>query len=192
MEKERIMLEFIYKIKCLLRGVVYQFFGVRGFRKIGCNFKVFGSKGISAERCSVGDNCWFQAVHSYKGVSYSPCIKIGRDTMFSSNVHISAVSNINIGDECLFGSNIYVGDHSHGSTKLDLFDNKCAPALKTLDDIADIYIGDRVWVGDGVVILAGTHIGSNSVVAANSVVKGIFTSNSLIAGIPANKVRSYQ
>lgn len=186
------MLEFIYKIKCLLRGVLYRVFGVKGFRKIGCNFKIFGSKGILAESCSVGDNCWFQAVHSYKGMRYTPCIRIGKETMFSSNVHISAVSNIRIGSECLFGSNIYVGDHSHGSTKIGFFDTESAPALKALDDIEDIYIGDRVWVGDGVVILAGTHIGSNSVVAANSVVKGIFPKNSLIAGVPANKIRSYQ
>lgn len=186
------MLELAYKIKCILRGIFYRLFGVKGFRKIGCNFKVFGSERIFAESCSVGDNCWFQAVHSYKGISYTPCIRIGKDTMFSSNVHISAVSNIHIGNECLFGSNIYVGDHSHGSTKMELFDTESAPALKPLDDIADICIGDRVWIGDGVVILAGTHIGSNSVVAANAVVKGIFPSYSLIAGIPANKIRSYR
>lgn len=183
------MLELLDKVKSYVRGLLYNFVGITGFKKVGVNFKIFGHKHISAMDCSVGDNCWFQAVSLYKGNAYLPSIKVGRGTMFSSNVHISAVKNIFIGENCLFGSNIYVGDHSHGSTILGKFDSNCPPALRCLDDIADITLGKNIWVCDGVVILAGSEIGSGCVIAANSVVKGKFPKNCLIAGAPAKIIK---
>jgi len=183
------MLEWLDKIKVYVRGRLYQFIGIQGFKRIGVNFKILGHNYISAVDCCVGDNCWFQAVSSYKGSIYHPSIKIGRGTMFSSNVHISAVKSICIGNDCLFGSNIYVGDHSHGSTMIGKFDPGCPPALRCLDDIADINIGDNIWIGDGAVILAGSEIGSGCIIGANSVVKGKFPKNCLVAGVPAKVVR---
>ena len=183
------MLELFDKIKTHARGKLYRLIGVFGFKRVGINFKILGCKYISVVDCCVGDNCWFQAISLYKGDSYLPLIKIGQGTMFSSNVHISAVKNITIGVNCLFGSNIYIGDHSHGSTALGKFDPNCPPALRRLGDIADVVLGENIWVGDGVVILAGSEIGSGCVIGANSVVKGKFPKNCLVAGIPAKVIR---
>ncbi|WP_353614656.1 acyltransferase [Mangrovibacter phragmitis] len=141
------------------------------------------------DTCSIGDNCWIQAVDSYKKQKFNPEVVFGKKVMMSCNVHISAVKKITLGNNVLLGSNIYIGDHSHGSTRLGRFEANIPPALRDLDDIAEITIGDNVWVCDNVVILAGASIGNGSVIAANSVVKGSFEANSLIGGNPAKFIR---
>lgn len=179
----------IYKIKSRLRAIYYMLTRRLSIRMLGANARIFGARYISMQSCSIGDNCWIQAVSSYKEQRFNPAIVLGERVMMSSNVHISAVSNITIGSHTLLGSNIYIGDHSHGSTSQDKFDPATPPALRPLDDIADIYIGENVWICDNVVVLAGSHIASSCVVAANSVVKGYFDENCLIAGSPAKIIR---
>lgn len=172
-----------------LRGLAFSFLGQTKFKLIGRQFKYYGIRHISGTEISVGDNCWFEAVTSYRGHRYDPSLVLGVRSMFSGAVHISAVRRIQIGADCLFGSNIYVGDHSHGTTDPVRLDPNVPPASRALDDIAEIVIGDRVWIGDGVVILAGSRIGDGCVIGANSVVKGDFPSPAIIAGIPARVVK---
>jgi len=179
----------IYKVKSKLRAIYYNVTRRLSIRILGCNPKIFGTKYIKMNNCSIGDNCWIQAVDRYKKKCFRPEIILGEKVMMSCNVHISAVKKISIGNNTLLGSNIYIGDHSHGSTRADKFDPKIPPALRELDDIADIMIGDNVWICDNVVILAGADVGSGSIIAANSVVKGHFEENSLIAGNPARFIR---
>jgi maltose O-acetyltransferase len=52
-----------------------------------------------------------------------------------------------------------------------------------------ISIGDRCWIGDGVFIREGVRLGDDVIVAANSVVTKSFESGSVIAGVPARKIR---
>jgi virginiamycin A acetyltransferase len=47
-----------------------------------------------------------------------------------------------------------------------------------------------VWIGDGAVILPGVAIGNGAVVAANSVVTKNVEPYSIVAGVPATKIRS--
>lgn len=49
----------------------------------------------------------------------------------------------------------------------------------------EITIGENVWISEGCTITAGTVVGNGSIVASKSFVKGVFGSNTLIAGIPA-------
>ena len=54
----------------------------------------------------------------------------------------------------------------------------------------NVYIGNHVWVCNGVRIMKGSMIGDDSVIGSNALVSGqSFDSNSLIAGIPAKKVK---
>lgn len=183
------IMENFDKVTSFIRAKIYAAFITHGFRKIGKNFKLYGHNYIDTEQCSVGDNCWFHAVHKYKHFNYHPRIEIGRNCMFGNNVHISCAQKIKIGENSLFGSNIYIGDHSHGSSKPGKTDTSIPPYLRELSDIEPISIGNRVWVGDGVVILAGTHIGDGCIIGANSVLKGTFPNDTLIAGAPARAIR---
>ncbi|CAI8737762.1 acyltransferase [Kosakonia quasisacchari] len=179
----------IYKIKGRLRALYYNFTRKLSIRILGSNPKIFGAKYMKMTNCSIGDNCWIQAVAKYKTQNFTPEIIFGENVMMSCNVHISAVKKIDIGDNVLLGSNIYIGDHSHGSTRPAKYEAQIPPAFRDLDDIAEIKINDNTWVCDNVVILAGTFVGKGSIIAANSVVKGHFEENSLIAGNPARFIR---
>ncbi|MGY5956337.1 Acyltransferase [Kosakonia sp. BK9b] len=178
-----------YKIKSRLRALYYNLTRKLSIRMLGTNPKIFGAKYIKMTNCSIGDNCWIQAVDKYKKQRFFPEIIFGENVMMSCNVHISAVKKVEIGNNVLLGSNIYIGDHSHGSTRPEKYEPNLPPALRDLDDIAEIKIGDNIWVCDNVVILAGASIGKGSIIAANSVVKGHFEENSLIAGNPARLIR---
>ena len=53
------------------------------------------------------------------------------------------------------------------------------------DLVGKIIVGSNCFFGHGATILRGTHIGDNCIIGAGSVVKGKFSSNSVIAGVPA-------
>ena len=54
-----------------------------------------------------------------------------------------------------------------------------------------IEIGENCFIGSGVKILAGTTLGNQCIVGSNAVVRGIFPDYSVIVGIPAKIVKSY-
>ncbi len=55
--------------------------------------------------------------------------------------------------------------------------------------VADIIIGDNVWIGMNVFINPGIVIGDNSVIGANSVVTHDILANSIYAGSPARFIK---
>lgn len=179
-------------VKRLRALMIFIFVGVK-FKIVGTKCKVRG-EGISVGvNVVVGDFCWIEAVNRYGTQSFSPKIIMGKDVALSDFVHISAIKHIEIGEGTLIGSKVYIGDHSHGHYQnyaLRQLENEIMPKNRPLADEENIIIGKNCWIGDGVVILAGTQIGDNGVVGANSVVKGVFDSNVIIAGVPAKKIRN--
>jgi acetyltransferase-like isoleucine patch superfamily enzyme len=91
----------------------------------------------------------------------------------------------------LLGSNIYIGDHTHGPTKIniEIINVLPIPAKRELDNLGPIIIGARSWICDGVVILPNSRIHHDSIIAANSVVKLVTNRPALIAGAPAKIIR---
>lgn len=61
-----------------------------------------------------------------------------------------------------------------------------------LDAVGPVEFGDDVFIGIGAKILPNTRIGSRSIVAAGAVVSGEFPDGSVIAGVPARRVRSIE
>ncbi len=183
-------LHMLDKIIARSRGLLYKALLTKSFKKVGRNFKFYGGHYIQVGKdCCMGDNCWVQAVYKYKTKAFLPEIKLGDRLMCSDSVHISSVSKIIIGSDTLIGSNVYIGDHSHGSTRVGEINIDIAPSERDLADVGDIYIGNKVWLCDGVVVLAGTYLASGSIVGANAVVKGQYREPSILAGVPAKIVR---
>lgn len=169
------------------------------FKRVGKETKVRG-KGINtAATVVIGDYCWIEAVNNYRGFdgvqSFTPKIILHDRVAMSDFVHISAINHIEIGAGTLIGSKVYIGDQSHGSYK-DFGKWKrlkdISPALRPLGDSSPIFIGKNCWIGDGAVILAGADIGDNCVIAANSVVKGSFSKDCIIGGIPAKVLKNME
>ena len=55
-----------------------------------------------------------------------------------------------------------------------------------------IHIGNDVWIGGNVTIMPGLTIGNNVVIAAGAVVTKDVPNNSLVAGVPAKKIRDLE
>ena len=111
-------------------------------------------------------------------------IIIGRNTKII-NVFFSSAdqdTTIEVGENCLFSDDIIVrSSDSHSILSLD----GCR-----INKGGNVYIGNHVWVCNGVRIMKGSMIGDDSVIGSNALVSGqSFDSNSLIAGIPAKKVK---
>lgn len=111
-------------------------------------------------------------------------ITIGDGCNLTGKAHIACTEGkrIVIGEKCLFSNEIVIrtGD-SHSIVNND--------GLR-INPAEDVTIGDRVWVGQHCTILKGCKIGDDSILATGCVVtKGVFTPNSILAGIPAKTVK---
>ena len=116
--------------------------------------------------------------------SENAIITIGTDVGISGAV-ISCTTRIDIGNNVLVGANSRIFDSDFhpivsDNRRYDRSNVRSAPVV----------IGENCWLGAGSVILPGTTLGSNVIVAAGAIVKGDFSSNVIIGGVPAKQIRS--
>jgi acetyltransferase-like isoleucine patch superfamily enzyme len=95
-------------------------------------------------------------------------LTIGDKCFLNSNVSITCMDSISIGDGCQIANNVVIVDHDHD------YKNSLSSFTKE-----KVVIGNRVWIGANCVILKGSQIGDDCVIAAGSVVKGAVPPNSL-------------
>lgn len=88
-------------------------------------------------------------------------LEIGSHVYCNTEVCITSLGHVKIGDYCKLGNHLVIVDHDHN------FKNEDGEYI-----IGEVCIGDRVWVGANCTILKGAHIGDDCVIAAGSVVKG--------------------
>ena len=119
---------------------------------------------------------------TYKNLSLGDDVYIGPNAIF-----VATESRIFIGDKVLFGPGVTLigGDHRIYDVGHFMFDNDG----KQPEDDQDIFIGDDVWIAANVTILKGVNIGRGSVVAAGSVVVKDVEPYTIVAGVPAKKIK---
>jgi acetyltransferase-like isoleucine patch superfamily enzyme len=133
---------------------------------------------------SIGAGCNFAnnvQISTYKSGS----LRIGqRCFVGDGNIITSAEGNIVIGDDCMIAEYVSIRAANHG-IKLG------SPMNVQERTIADIEIGNDVWIGRGVMICAGARVKSGCVIGANSVVtSGLVTEhNCIYAGVPAKLIK---
>lgn len=108
-------------------------------------------------------------------------LKIGSNHIIMSGCIIdpSHCWHIEIGDNVMLAPRVHILAHD-ASTKLFVGYTK----------IANVKIGNNVFVGAGSIILPGVTIGNNVVVGAGSIISHDVPSNSLVAGTPAKVISS--
>ena len=108
-------------------------------------------------------------------------MKVGTNLRRMSGVIIdpSHCWHIEIGNDVILAPKVHILAHD-ASTKLFL----------NFTRIANVKIGNRVFIGAGSIILPGVSIGDNVVIGAGSVVSKDISSNSVAVGIPARVICS--
>lgn len=110
---------------------------------------------------------------------------------FTTKVHI--YGNVQWGTEpwiITLGENVYITDgvkfitHDGGTL---LFRHQ----IPDLEITKPISVGNNVYIGNDVILLPGVNIGDNVIIGAGSVVTKNISSNTVVAGVPAKSIKSY-
>jgi acetyltransferase-like isoleucine patch superfamily enzyme len=115
-------------------------------------------------------------------------LKLGRDVRvigkpdFGSEPYL-----IEIGDHVTISSNVSLITHD-GATWVF----RHLPSYRGLQRFGRIVIGDNCFIGAGAIIMPGVSIGTNSVVGAGAVVTLSVPANTVVAGVPARHICSYE
>jgi acetyltransferase-like isoleucine patch superfamily enzyme len=140
------------------------------------------------ENLTTGFGCRLEAYP----VGKAKVINFGKNVQINDYVHITARSNVTIGDNVLMASKIYISDCSHGSYAGDQNDSnpEVCPSKRPLFS-KDVIIEDNVWLGEFVSVLPGVTIGRGTIVGANSVVTKSLPSYVVAVGIPARPIKRF-
>lgn len=154
---------------CAAWDVVWGYFTctIRGFL-IGLRLKKVG------KWPRVDINCTFYHLHN---VSIGDYVWIGR------RAFISGRGGVEIGNDVLIAfDSVIISDHH--INKKGILMRKSGFTSKP------VKIGNNVLIGAKAIIMPGVKIGNNVIIGASSVVTHDVPSNTVVAGIPAKKIRS--
>lgn len=118
---------------------------------------------------------------------FSPSITIGDNCNINEFNHITACSQITIGDNLLTGRYVYISDNSHGSSKYE--ELLLHPHKRPLHVKGPVVIGNNVWICEHACVLSGVTIGDGAIIAANAVVTHDVPPYSIAAGVPARVIK---
>lgn len=115
---------------------------------------------------------------------YGYNIELGENFYSNHNLVILDCAKVKFGDNVFIGPNcgFYTAEHPIDAQTRD----------KGLEYAKPITVGNSVWFGGGVQVVAGVTIGNNVVVAAGAVITKDVPDNSLVAGVPARKIKDLE
>ena len=122
-------------------------------------------------------------LHRLRGVNIGKNVFIGLEVIFDSIYS----KNIHIGDRCIITNGVKILCHNR-----DLKNYNNSLRVSDLDYIvSDVIIENDVTIGTGAIILPGVTIGKGSVVSAGSLVNKNVEAYTLVAGVPAKKIKTF-
>lgn len=108
-------------------------------------------------------------------------LEIGDNVFINYGCSLASSNHVKIGNDCLIGSHVTIMDTDFHQVEDKSWDTTGVP----------IIIEDRVWIGNRSIVLKGIRIGHDSVVGAGSVVTRDVPPRTLVAGVPARKIREF-
>jgi len=149
----------------------------------------------------IEDGVRFLATDKRGNQSFTPEIKIGKNTVIQKNCFLSAVDKIEIGDNVAVTEHCMILDNTHGDFQdnhLTFSEGQDVPNVflqnvysRPLASKGPVIIEHDVHIGMFCTILSGTVIGHHSVIAAHSVVARKIPPYSLVAGNPAEVIMTF-
>jgi len=171
---------------------------VRGLSIIRSMLLKLRGYGIQADTIIPGGNVFFQSHMHHISVGkmvrfgrntrldagFGGRISVGNDVLIDDNCFITAQGTISIGNHVQISAYSFITDFNHA------FSDKAETILKQGYEVANVVIGDDVWIGTHAVILPGVTVGKGSVVGAGSVVTRTIPPYSIAVGNPAKVIRT--
>lgn len=124
-------------------------------------------------KCSIMPNC-------YLGIGKGH-LNIQGGVFINYNCWLDLGDDIDIGENCNIAMNVTILNSSHeiGTSVKRAGKHSAKP----------VRIGNGCWIGANSIIMPGVEIGNGVIIAAGSVVTKNCESNSIYAGVPAQKLR---
>lgn len=127
------------------------------------------------------ENCG-KNVNIESNATFSPKVTLGDYSGIGINAKIYGTCHI--GRYVMMGTDVIIITRNHRFDRTDI------PMMEQgFEEERPVYIGNDVWIGDRVLILPGVHIGDGSIIAAGAVVTKDVPPYSIVAGVPARKIR---
>lgn len=136
---------------------------------------------VRGARMSIGDEV---SIGSNSQLIAEGILSIGPNGFIGHGSTIVAAERICIGRDALIAEHVTIRDQDHRTDRLDLPYNKQGLAT------APVSIGDNVWIGAKATILRGVTIGADAVVAAHSLVNQPVETGTIVAGVPARRIKT--
>lgn len=151
-------------------------FSLPRFRFLGIFKKAF----LISNGAKVGKRCSF-----YPGVWIAPGRKLvlGDDVDLALGVIITTSGGVTIGDRTLVGYRAQIISANH------VIPECRGRIFGAGHDKAPVAIGNDVWIGANSIVLPGVTIGDGAVVAGGSIVSKDVEPFTIVAGVPAKKVK---
>ena len=134
------------------------------------------------KRISIGNNfkIWQSCHLSVKNGE----IKFGNNGLLG----VGSIINASKG-KVIIGDNVAIAPH----VKIFSYSHHYEPEKNIIEcyKISDVIIENNVLIGAGAIILPGVTIGKGSIIASGAVVNKNIEENSIVGGIPAKKINSY-
>jgi acetyltransferase-like isoleucine patch superfamily enzyme len=143
----------------------------------GCVIRCSDNAKIKISNTTVGSGTIIHANHGGE-------IKI-KNTFIGRNCVIVARERIDIESNCQIAEMVVIRDQNHN------FGQKGKTIENQGFSVSPIHINNNVWLAANVTVTAGSIIGNNTVVGANAVVIGKLDANSVYAGVPVKKIKSF-
>lgn len=138
-----------------------------------------------ADRVSILDDFRIEGIASYAGQTFTPVIKLEEGVSIQQRCHITAASELLIGQNTLISFDVSIQDTDHQYQQIDV-----PIGLQPLI-VKQTKIGANCFIGSGAKIQAGTVLGKQCIVGTNAVVRGEFPDYSVIVGVPARIIKRY-
>lgn len=129
---------------------------------------------------------WLYCIPGHNEAGQPPDLTIDSGCYLGYNSHITCARKIRLGEGCVLANGVYISDCQHRFEDLD------TPILQQGLKVAEVEIGERVWIGEYACIFGQVKIGRGCVIGAHSVVTNReLPDYSVVVGAPARIVKRY-
>lgn len=183
------MPSLVFRVYSKLGRLIFTFFHKGRFNSLGQSAHLYSPFRLDgAENIDIGPGTVFQRgswLYAVAITSNPVRLSVGKASFFGYNNHITAVREVQIGDEVLTANNVYISDNLHG------YEDIHTPILRQPVLVKkSVSIGDGSWIGENACII-GASVGRNCVIGANAVVTSDIPDYSVAVGAPAVVIKQY-